>query len=139
MKSYSDSYRGALMGTVLACLLFVGGYPAAGKSLPTDRASASTQRAGNPAQLIIRRIPNLGNNVIVDVYLDGQPFAAIGYGHTFEGPLPTGEHVLSVEAAPSPTWPTRQGVVINAQSGQTYAFTALDDNSGSLMLQPNER
>jgi len=88
--------------------------------------------------LIIRRIPNLGNHVIVDVYLDGQPFTSVVYGQTYEGSLPAGKHVLSVLATPSPKYPTKTNVLLNARSGETYTFTARGDQTGSLTLQPIE-
>src|SRR5205085_9059526 len=107
MKIYSSNYRCVLVATMLTCLLSFGHY-AAGKPLASEKATA-TESVNDPANLIIRRIPNLGNNVVVDVYLDGKPFAAIGYGHTFKGSLPAGKHVLSVLATPRPRWPAQQG------------------------------
>src|ERR1700736_6480840 len=110
----SCNYRGALIVTMLTCLLFISDYATA-KSVPTDRATDS-------ARLIIKRIPNLGNSVIVSVYLDGKPFASVGYGHTFEGSLPPGKHVLSVRATPNPKYVTKRKITLDAKSGQTYAF-----------------
>jgi hypothetical protein len=139
MKNYS--YRGALMGTMMTCL-FLSEY-AAGQSRAPDaqldrvagRTSAFVRPVRDPARLIIRRIPTLGNNVIVDLYLDGAPFAAIGYGHTYDGILPPGHHVLSVLATPSPKWPTPSRIILNVRSGETYSFTAMGDSSGSLTLR----
>ena len=91
--------------------------------------------AEQSARLIIYRIPNLGNNVIVDVYLDGAPFGSIGYGQSFDKSLPPGRHVLSVEAAPNPRYGTRSDTAVDIQSGKTYVFTAADNGSGSLVLK----
>jgi hypothetical protein len=87
-----------------------------------------------PAHLIIRRNPNLGFNVIARLWIDGRPAASIGYGHTFDGFLAPGHHVLAVLATPSPRWPVPWQLPINVQSGQTYYFTAVADASGSLIL-----
>ena len=141
MKTYSYHCRGALIVMMLACLLFLNEYAAA-QTLTSEAhlgrlaggTSAFVQPVRDPARLIIRRIPNLGNDVIVDVYVDGAPFAAIGYGHTYEGILPPGRHVLSVLATPRPKWPTPTQIIVNVRSGQTYAFTAMGDGSGSLTL-----
>jgi hypothetical protein len=140
MNTHSDHYRGALI-TMLAGLLFLSEY-AAGQTVttnaPLDRAagrtSAFVRSVREPARLIIRRIPTLGNNVFVDLYLDGAPFASIGWGHTYDGTLPPGRHVLSVLATPSPKWLTRSHIVLNVRSGETYTFTAMGDGSGSLTL-----
>jgi hypothetical protein len=137
MKANSCNYRGALIATILTCLLFITNY-AMGKPVSTDRASQSTQTSNAPARLIIRRPPDLGNNVIVDVYLDGKRFAAIGYGHTFKGSLPPGKHVLSVRATPSPKYLTKRKITLDAKSGQTYAFIAKDDGTGTLTLEPEK-
>jgi len=125
----SCNYRGALIVTMLTCLLFISDYATA-KSVPTDRATDS-------ARLIIKRPPDLGNNVIVKVRLDGKPFASIGYGHTFEGSLPPGKHVLAVQATPAPKYVTKRKITVNAQPGQTYVFVAKDD-SGTLTLEPEK-
>lgn len=96
------------------------------------------QSASGPASLIIERIANLGNDVYVDLYIDGLPAAAIGYGSSYEGLLPPGRHVLAVLATPSPKWPTPWEITLDARSGRTYTFTA-DGYSGNLILVPPGR
>jgi hypothetical protein len=96
--------------------------------------SAFAQPVKDAARLIVRRIPNLGNYVIVDLYVDGVPVAAIGYGHTYEGFLRPGRHVLSVLPTPHPKWPTPTQMTLDARKGQTYSFTAMGDNSGHVIL-----
>ena len=130
MKANSYNYRGVLIATMLTCVLFISTYATA-KPAPTDRATDS-------ARLIIKRTPDLGNNVIVTVRLDGKPFASVGYGHTFEGSLPSGKHVLSVRATPSPKYVTKRKITLNVQSGQTYTFIAKDDGTGTLTLEPEK-
>jgi hypothetical protein len=130
MSVNSCNYRGPLIATMLTCVLFIGDYATA-KPVRTDRAN-------EPARLIIRRPPDLGNNVFVSVYLDGKPFTSIGYGHTFEGTLPPGKHVLAVRATPSPKYVIKRKITLNAQSGRTYTFIAKDDGTGSLTLLPEK-
>lgn len=95
----------------------------------------SQDLAEQPARLIIHRIPNIGSNVIVDLYLDGTPFGSIGYGQSFDRSLPVGRHILSVVATPRPTFSTRSNTAMNVESGKTYVFTAEDNDSGSLVLK----
>jgi hypothetical protein len=97
-------------------------------------ARAVVQPAKAPARLIIKRIPNLGFNVIVRLWIDGRPASSIGYGHTFKGFLAPGHHVLAVLASPNPRWPVPWQLPLDAQGGQTYGFTAVTDGSGTLIL-----
>ena len=109
---------------------FVAGR-ATGAGPRSPHAVASSQAS---ARLIIRRNPNLGVNVIVRLWIDGQPAAPIGYGHTFKGFLAPGHHVLAVLASPSPRWPIPWQLPVDVRSGQTYGFTAVTDGSGNLIL-----
>jgi hypothetical protein len=97
--------------------------------------SAFAQSVNGSANLIIRRIPNLGNNVIVALYIDGVAAAPIGYGHTYKAFLPAGRHVLSVQSTPDPKWRTPWQMTLNVRNGQSYTFIAMDDGSGSLILK----
>ena len=124
MKTHSCIYRSAFIGTMLTCFLFLGDY-AAGKPV---------QETGGSARVTIKRIPNLGNHVFVNVYLDGQPIGTIGFGHNYERLVPTGHHVLAVRNTPRATTTTAQAITLNARSGETYTFTAMGENSGHLIL-----
>ena len=110
--------------------------PAEAKSQPAaERTTASNQPQPEAGRLIIRRLPNIGANVIVDLYVDGKPFGSVQYGETFDGSLPTGRHELSVEATPRPSDNTRTSMPIQVQGGETYTFTAEDNGSGKLVLK----
>jgi hypothetical protein len=143
MKTFSKPGRSALT-LMVTCLLLFSGYAVSQASsdlrsrLGTVRGSAFVQSAGGPVSLIIQRIANLGNDVYVDLYIEGAPVAAIGYGSSYEGLLPPGRHVLAVLATPSPKWPTPWEMTLDVQSGQTYLFTA-DGYSGNLILVPPGR
>jgi hypothetical protein len=130
-RSYS-TYRAILL--VMAWLFFNA--LAAGQVMGADPrpAHAVVQPAKAPARLIIRRNPNLGFNVIVRLWIDGQPAGPIGYGHTFDGVLAPGHHVLAVLASPNPRWPIPWQLPLDVRSGQTYGFTAVTDGSGNLIL-----
>jgi hypothetical protein len=104
MKTYSKLSRSALI-LMVTCLFFSGyAVSQASTDLQSRRAavkrSAFVQSANVPARLIIQRIANLGNDVYVDLYIDGAPVAAIAYGSSYEGLLPPGRHLLSVLPTP---------------------------------------
>jgi len=79
-------------------------------------------------------MPNLGFNVVVQLWIDGQQTAALGYGHTYHGVLTPGRHVLAVLATPRSRAPIPWEMPLNVQNGQTYIFTATGGPSGNLVL-----
>ena len=139
MKTYSYRSRNALV--LIATCLFLSGYTAnqaMSSNAPSDRAAvagpASVRPVNGAARLIIHRIADLGNNLIVRLWIDDVAVASIAYGHTYEGLLPPGRHVISVLATPNPRWKTPWQMTLNVQNGQTYDFTAMADGSGHLIL-----
>ena len=139
MKTYSKLSGSALI-LMVTCLLLFSGYTVSLASSDlqprrtTVKGSTFGQPAGGSASLIIERIANLGNEVFVNLYIDGAPVAAIAYGSSYEGLLPPGRHLLSVLPTPSPKWPTRWEMTLDVRSGQTYRFTAEGGYSGDLIL-----
>jgi hypothetical protein len=132
MKTHSYSIRSAIL--LLMAWLFFSAF-VGGKVLGADPRSPHAAQPGQaPARLIIRRNPNLGVNVIVRLWIDGQRAGSIGYGHTYEGFLAPGHHVLAVLASPNPRWRTPWQLPVDVRSGQTYGFTAVTDGSGNLIL-----
>jgi hypothetical protein len=77
------------------------------------------------ARLNINRIPDLGNFVVVRLWIDGMWAGSIAYGHTYEGLLPPGRHVLTVLAGPNPKWWIPSQLILDVRSGQTYNFIAM--------------
>jgi hypothetical protein len=139
MNTYSDSSRRALVLAV-AWLSFAAcavGQPTS-VEWQSPRGTVAGPGLGQPvegaARLIIRRIPNLGYDVIVQLWIDGAPAAPIGYGQTYEGFLAPGRHILSVLPAPRPRWRIPWQLTLDARSGQSYSFTAMGDGSGHLVL-----
>src|SRR5712691_10429787 len=107
MKTYSYRSRNALV--LIATCLFLSGYTAnqamtseAQSGRAVVAAPASVRPVNGAARLIIHRIANLGNHLIVNLRVDGGPAASIAYGQTYEGLLSPGRHVLSLLATPSP-------------------------------------
>ena len=133
MKTHNYSTRSVILLLAVSLLFsaFVAGQAVGADPRPPH---AIAQPAKAPARLSIRRNPNLGFNVIVRLWIDGQPAASIGYGHTYEGFLAPGHHVLAVLASPRPRWPIPWQLPLDARSGHTYGFTAVGDGSGNLIL-----
>ena len=131
MKIHNYSTRSLILLLMVSLFFsaFVTGQ-AMGADPRSPHAVASSQA---PARLVIRRMPNLGANVIVKLWIDGQPAGSFGYGHTYEGSLPPGRHVLAVLATRSRS-PIPWQMSLNAQSGQTYIFTAGGNSSGDVVL-----
>src|SRR5438552_688981 len=133
MKTHNYSTRSVIL--LLAVSLFFSAF-VAGQAVGADPRPphAIAQPAKAPARLSIRRNPNLGFNVIVRLWIDGQPAASLGYGHTYHGFLTPGRHVLAVLATPRSRSPIPWEMPLNVQSGQTYIFTATGGSSGDLVL-----
>jgi hypothetical protein len=132
MKTHHYDPRSAIL--LLIVSLFFSAFAAdqaTGAGQSSSHAAAPSQA---PARLIIRRNPNLGVNVIVRLWIDGQPAGPIGYGHTYKGFLTPGHHVLAVLASPAARWPIPWQLPVDVRGGQTYGFTAVTDGSGTLVL-----
>jgi hypothetical protein len=132
MKTHTYNTRSAIL--LLMVSLFFSAFFAGQATAADPRSPHAVAPNQAPANLIIRRNPNLGVNVIVRLWIDGQPAGSIGYGHTFEGFLAPGHHVLAVLASPSPRWPIPWQLPVAVRSGETYGFTAVTDGSGTLIL-----
>jgi hypothetical protein len=139
MKTYRC--RGRIAFVLIATCFFLSGYAAnhaMGAKAKSSRAAiawpVSVRPVNGPARLNINRIPDLGNFVIVRLWIDGMWAGSIGYGHTYEGLLPPGRHVLTVMASPNPKWWTPSQMILDVRSGYTYDFTAMGDVSGRLIL-----
>jgi hypothetical protein len=139
---HSQFFRSRNAVILIAACLFFGGY-AANQAMSSDPQSgraalaepASARPVNSPASLIIYRPPNLGFDLVVNLWLDGTPFGLIVYGQTYVGFLPRGRHVLSATVSPNPKWPGFETkIALNVRDGQIYTFTAIG-NSGQLILK----
>jgi len=131
MKTHNYSTCSAIL--LLVVSLFFSAF-VAGQAMGADpRSPHAAAPSQAPARLVIRRMPNLGVNVIVQLWIDGQQTATLGYGHTYHGLLTPGRHVLAVRATRSSS-PIPWEMPLNVQSGQTYIFTATGGPSGNLVL-----
>jgi hypothetical protein len=88
--------------------------------------SAAPVSSGTPARLIVNRGANFGLNESVNLLVDGNKVAVLGYNETYDAPLSAGKHILSINTDPKvyPTGKAKQ-LTITAQPGATYVFTAV--------------
>jgi hypothetical protein len=130
------------MKAIVLATLLVLGTPAFAQQPSADtesprlivRRDSHRHYRGESARLIIHRIPNLGVNVIVDLWIDGVVAGPIGYGHTFDGYISAGPHVITLLPTPNGLWKQQTNIPVNFRGGETYNFTAASDHSGRLIL-----
>jgi hypothetical protein len=89
------------------------------------------------ARLVVHRVPGLGINVIVNLWIDGVMIEPLTYGRSYEGALPSGRHVLSLLPSPNARWRVPSHMILDVRRGQIYSFTATGDGSGHLILLRN--
>jgi hypothetical protein len=101
-------------------------------------ASTTIQAQQDDARLVVSRSANFGTFQYLILYVDGVHVADLGLNQSYEAVLPRGQHVLSVTTTPqgsrSPL-PTQRRV--NAEPGETYAFTAFWKNFDEVYLEKN--
>ncbi len=125
---------GKLIMVAIACS-FAASTPIQAREARSNSASA---RSEDDARLVVTRAANFGTFQFLNLFVDGVLVADLGLGQSYEAVLPPGRHVLSVSTTPQiyqRTPPTRRRV--NAEPGETYAFTAFWKNSYQAYLERN--
>jgi hypothetical protein len=108
--------------------------PATRASPAEPGPSAETAVVQPGGRLVVLRAANFGSNVALNLKIDGRTAANIVQGSRYDEVVPAGRHMLSVSAGPNyrPT-----STELNVQHGQTYVFTAIRQNTGSVVLVPS--
>jgi hypothetical protein len=114
------------------CVLLIAALACAGLSgcqtsstaAPGSTASVTAPATQGGAQLVIRRAPNMGTGLFLDIKIDGASVGSIGVGETYRGSLSPGKHTVSVILRPNQLnlSPARKSFTV--AKGQTYTFTA---------------
>ena len=101
-------------------------------------ASPRIHAQQNDARLVVSRSANFGTFQYLILYVDGFHVADLGVNQSYEAVLPLGQHVLSVGTTPNGyrSVPATQRRV-NAEPGETYAFTAFWKNFDEAYLEKN--
>ena len=108
--------------------------PATRASPAEPGPSAETAVAQPGGRLIVLRAPNFGSNLALNLKIDGRTAANIVQGRRYDDFVPAGPHMLTVSAVPN-YHPT--STVLNVRPGQTYVFTAIRQNTDSVVLVPS--
>jgi hypothetical protein len=87
-------------------------------------AAAAAPAVQGGGQLIVRRSPTMGSNLVLDVSVDGALMGSVSEGQTFQRSLAPGTHVVSVLLRPNGLnlQPTKKTITI--AKGHTYALNA---------------
>src|SRR4029077_20702662 len=102
------------------------------------RSNSASPRSEDNARLVVTRAANFGTFQYLILFVDGVHVADLGLDQSYEAVLPPGQHVLSVSTTPQGyryIAPTRRRV--NAELGETYAFTAFWENYDEAYLYRN--
>jgi hypothetical protein len=85
----------------------------------------TTQNMKGGGRLVILRAANMGEDLTVNLKIDGKVAANIDVGGQYNARLAAGPHVLTVLATPNrdAVSPTQTRIVV--KPGQTYTFTAM--------------
>ncbi len=108
--------------------------PAAPASPAEPGPSAETAVAQPGGRLIVLRSANFGWNLALNLKIDGRTAANIVQGRNYDEFVPEGRHTLTVSVV-SNYHPT--SAVLNVRLGQTYVFTAIRQNTDSIVLVPS--
>ena len=125
---------GKLIMVAIACS-FAAGTPIQARMARSNSAPA---RSEAEARLVVTRSANFGTFQYLILFVDGVHVADLGLDQSYEAVLSPGQHVLSVSTTPQGyryTAPTRRRV--NAEPGETYAFTAFWKNTYRAYLERN--
>jgi hypothetical protein len=95
-----------------ACAFFVCG---------TETQARSSDKG---ARLIVQRAPNFGNEIAVDLSIDGKRVAYIQRDHRYDGFVSAGRHVLTVLPMPNVDLRRPTSLRVTVRPGRTYIFTA---------------
>jgi len=88
-------------------------------------------------RLIVLRAPNFGWNLSLHLQIDGRTVANVVQGRRYDHFVPAGRHVLTVSAVPNAYFYQPTSTVLNVQSGRTYVFTAVWQDSDRVALVPS--
>ncbi len=108
--------------------------PATRASPAEPGPSAETAVAQPDGRLIVLRAPNFGSNVALNLKIDGRRAENIVQGRRYDQFVPAGRHMLTVSAGPNYQ---PKSTELNVRLGQTYVFTAIRQNTGSVVLVPS--
>ena len=125
---------GKLIMLAIACS-FAASTPIQARVARSKSALASSE---DDARLVVTRSANFGTFQYLILFVDGVHVADLGLDQSYEAVLPPGQHVLSVSTTPQGyRYVAPTGRRVNAEPGETYAFTAFWENTDQAYLEKN--
>jgi hypothetical protein len=126
-----------LLIIAIACSFAAGSTSEAGalnpiSSMPPPNGADLTHNA----RLIVWRAADFGTVIYLNLFIDGVQVTMMGRNVGYQAILRPGEHLLSISTTPCPYGKTRYTHRrVTMRRGQTYAFTALWEESDRATLQ----
>jgi hypothetical protein len=121
MKKITDIFSSLILVAILCAFATSSSINA--QEVITNGASKDS---GKTARLIVNRAADFGVGESINLLVDGKKVAVLDYNESYDAPLASGAHVLSVTTDPEtyPQNPTKR-LTLTAQAGKTYTFTAV--------------
>jgi hypothetical protein len=107
-----SSRHNSFLILAFACAIFVGGTKAEARDSHAD------------GRLIVQRVPNFGTNLVAQLSIDGRKVANIPRDQHYDGFVPAGNHVLTVQALPNTELRRPTSIGLTVRADHTYIFTA---------------
>jgi hypothetical protein len=96
-------------------------------------------RPAENARLIVNRSADFGGDESINIAIDGVQVAVLGINQNYDVELPPGKHVLSITTNPKTYGEDSPSqVLVNAEPGKTYTYTAVWDDSERASLEEDE-
>src|ERR1700757_2988109 len=113
MKQYGSIIQ--VLSLACACVILAGCATQPGGSMAPPP---------NSGHLLVYRAAKFGYRLNLVLSVDGKNVASLTEGQSYDGYLPSGQHVLEARVTPNKTGahPARETLTI--QAGQTYSYTA---------------
>jgi len=100
-------------------------------ALTVCQTYAGDNKAGG--HLIVHRIANFGEDLVLTLSVDGAHLADVGDGTTYDGYLPPGRNVLPPMAAPGSGDQQPSPLTLTVEDGKTYSYTARWEGSNVVL------
>jgi hypothetical protein len=122
MKKFTYHYCLLLIGALVCAGL--SGCETTGTAAPGATASVTAPATQGGAQLVIRRAPNMGTGLFLDIKIDGARVGALAPGETYRGRLSPGQHTVAVLLRPNQLNLPATTKTFTVAQGQTVRLTA---------------
>ena len=127
MKKYSSIIH--ILSLACAGLILIG--------CETTQSGAASAPPPNSARLLVNRVANFGENLVLVLSVDGKDVGSFTEGRSYSGYLSAGQHVITARVDPNQTGAGAARKTLNVKAGQTYSFTA-GLSGGNMTLVRNQ-